>query len=47
MNILERLLPNHKRQNKNSMLVEKSLYNDNFSLSNDDFDSNLYTPESV
>jgi len=43
VNILERLLPNHKRQNKNSMLVEKSLYNDNFSLSNDDFDSNLYT----
>ena len=42
MNIFQRLLPNYKRQIKKNMLIEKSVFNDNFSLSNDDFDSNLY-----
>jgi HK97 family phage portal protein len=42
MNIFERLLPNHKRQIKNNMLVEKSVFNDNFSLTDNDFISNLY-----
>ena len=42
MNIFERLLPNHKRHIKNNMLVEKSFFNDNFSLSDNDFGSNLY-----
>jgi len=42
MNILQRLMSNYKRQKNNNSLVEKSVFNENLSLSNDEFDYNLY-----
>jgi len=42
VNIFERLLPNYKRQKSGGSLGAKGFDNSNFSLSDDDFNSNLY-----
>ncbi len=42
MNIFERLLSNRRRQKGGGSLGEKSFSNSSFSLSDDDFNSNLY-----
>jgi len=47
MSILERLLPNLKRQSQNNKLMTKSIDNNYFSLSDDDFISNLYTDKPI
>ena len=42
MNILERLLSNQKRQNRKNHFNSKSIDNENYPLSDTEFDSNLY-----